>query len=306
MIERKALEEVEHRHRVPGVAARGNLSAAVAVDGLEQRLDEIGAPAQHLVVDRSAACEGALPPACRGMEAKEAHHVAGVGVVLDPLSGVGAAARRVAEGLAEVHHVVEQVPAGVLRHHLVAQVACDAPEDGRGIAPAEALDGKPPDLDEAEPVDDLRPDASEGSGKGSRQDEAAPVDLAEPESGRGERVRRRRELGDLVRVEHVEPVAPPHEIVRAPDRRPPHRLHRNVVAAGAVHPDHPPSAPIAGGPFPTDATSPFIRPPVGTCRPRNRLGPPRGYRTGIASPGCQRRPFVARARARAGRRGRTA
>ena len=221
------VEEVEHRHRVPRLAARRHLVAAIAVQGLHQGLDEIGAPPQHLVVDRPTAHERALPAPLRGLKAEQPHDVAGVGVVLDALTGIGPPARGVAEGLAEVLHVVQEIAAPVLRHDLVAEVARDTPEHGGRLAPPEAGDGEAADLDEADPVDDPSAKAGEHR-RESGQLEPLRIERREIDAGRLDRVRRGGELGDLVRNENVQPPAPLLQLGGRPHRGPGHRLHGNV------------------------------------------------------------------------------
>ena len=209
---------VEHRQLEPRQHARRDFAAPVGGEGVEQLLPQVRPEVQKFVMQGDRADQAALTAGLGGLQAQQPDDVARVGVVLELAVGLVVARRRFADVEAEVAHVPEQVPFGVLRTK-APEVRPDAEVGHRAFRSRVLRDREPAQHDEPAAMDHL----VEQGGDLLRQGR-------QPEGRRGEiphlaalgemRADRRVELREVLRGELVEPLATLCEFRAFPGGRP--------------------------------------------------------------------------------------
>src|SRR5882672_1936028 len=118
-----AVREREDRLLEIRQLARRDLAAARAIEVLGEDFHQVVPSLQHAVINRDRARDPALAAALRGIEAKQAHIVASVGMEAHLGGGHVAARMRILVVAAQILHVAENMAELVLRHGLAKPAA---------------------------------------------------------------------------------------------------------------------------------------------------------------------------------------
>ena len=212
----------EHRDHEPRVLAGRYLAAPVVRHRHQQPRQQVGAGAAQRVEDRQRADQQRIAAAPRFAQAQQADDVARIGVeglafarLVDAHVGVGAAQ-------AQIAHMAEHMPARVLRAR-ATQVRADAGEQRGAFEQRVPLHRQPPQQRKAASVQQFVTQRTQAR-RQPRQRKVGCGHRADARGGitglRKEAAHRAIELGQIVGVEHADPVGARRHLAADPGRQP--------------------------------------------------------------------------------------